>query len=121
MSSAYNGRIAAANKEGRNFKIVWNGQNYAVDSWVIVKGSPNKELGYQFIQFASRPEYQKVLSTSIPYGPTHVQAVAQVEPRIAVDLPTAPDNLKAGVANNTEFWVEFGVDLDERFNAWASR
>ena len=32
MTSAYNGRISAAIKEGRNFKIVWTGQNYAVDS-----------------------------------------------------------------------------------------
>jgi putative spermidine/putrescine transport system substrate-binding protein len=121
MTAAYNGRIAAANKEGRHFKIVWNGQNYAVDSWTIVKGSPNMDVAYKFIQFASQPVHQKDLSLAIPYGPTHVNAVAQVPKNIAVDLPTAPANLKSGVANNTEFWVEHGVDLDERFNAWASR
>ena len=121
MTSAYNGRIAAANKEGKNFKIVWNGQVYAIDSWAIPVGSPNLSQAYNFIKFVSQPEYQKDLPTYITYGPTHVKAVAQVPANIAVNLPTAPDNLKNSVANNTEFWVEHGVDLDERFNAWAAR
>ncbi|NJM44559.1 MAG: extracellular solute-binding protein, partial [Brachymonas sp.] len=35
MTSAYNGRISAANKEeGRSFEIVWPQSIYAVDSWV---------------------------------------------------------------------------------------
>jgi len=121
MSSAYNGRITAANKEGKNFKIVWDGQVYALDSWVIVKGSPNKEQAYKFIQFASQPENQKGLPAAIPYGPTHVRAVAQVDPAVVPLLPTAPENLKNGLANNTEFWVENEEELNERFNAWAAK
>ena len=121
MTSAYNGRIANANKEGKNFKIVWDGQVYALDSWAIPAGSPNRDQAYNFIKFVSQPEYQKDLPTHISYGPTHVKAVAQVAPKIAADLPTAPENMKVSLANNTEFWVEHGVDLDERFNAWASR
>ncbi|MDH4248773.1 MAG: ABC transporter substrate-binding protein [Deltaproteobacteria bacterium] len=121
MTSAYNGRIAAANKEGKNFKIVWDGQVYALDSWAIPKGTPNLAQAYNFIKFASQPENQKNLPNFITYGPTHVKAVAQVPAEIAVNLPTAPDNLKNSLANSTEFWVSHGVDLDERFNAWASR
>lgn len=121
MSAAYNGRITAANKEGRNFRIVWDGQVYAVDSWVVVKGSPNKDQAYRFIEFASKPEHQKDLVSAIPYGPTHVKAVDQVDPKVVPDLPTAPANLAASVATDVEFWVEHGEDLDERFNAWAAR
>jgi putative spermidine/putrescine transport system substrate-binding protein len=44
MTSAYNGRISGINKtEGTKFKTVWPGSIYAVDSWVILKGSPNKD------------------------------------------------------------------------------
>jgi putative spermidine/putrescine transport system substrate-binding protein len=121
MSAAYNGRITAANKEGRNFRIAWDGQVYAVDSWVVVRGSPNQELAYQFIKFASQPENQKVLSATIPYGPTHVGAVAQMDPAVVPDLPTAPENLKSAIATDVEFWVEHGEDLDERFNVWAAQ
>jgi putative spermidine/putrescine transport system substrate-binding protein len=43
MTDAYNGRIAAANeKDKKNFKIVWTNNLYTIDSWVIMKGSPNK-------------------------------------------------------------------------------
>ena len=44
MTSVYNGRIDAANKnEKKNFGMVWDGALYTLDSWVILKGSPNKD------------------------------------------------------------------------------
>lgn len=121
MTSAYNGRITAANKEGKNFRIVWDNQIYAVDSWVVVKGSPKKAEAFEFIAFASKPENQKNLAPVIPYGPTHVKAVAQTDPKVVPDLPTAPDNLKTALANDTQFWVEYEEELNERFNAWAAQ
>jgi len=121
MTSAYNGRISAAIKEGRNFRIVWNGQCYALDSWVIPKGSPNIDKAYQFIEFASQPENQAVSAAAMPYGPTHVKAVASVDPKIAVDLPTHPNNLKGSLAVDTDWWVEHQEELNERFNVWASQ
>jgi putative spermidine/putrescine transport system substrate-binding protein len=121
MTSAYNGRITAANKEGKNFKIVWNNQNYALDSWVVVKGSPNRDLAMQFIAFASRPENQKNLAPIIPYGPTHVKAVEQTDPKVVPDLPTAKENLKTALVNDTEFWVNYEEELNERFAAWAAQ
>ena len=121
MTSAYNGRISAAIKEGRNFKIVWAGQNYAVDSWVIVKGSPNIDLAYDFIKFSSQPENQAVSAAAVPYGPTHVKAVASVDPKIAPDLPTYPANLVGSVATDAEWWVDHIEELSERFNVWAAQ
>jgi len=121
MTSAYNGRISAAVKEGRNFKIVWKGQCYALDSWVIVKGTPNLDLAYEFIKFASQPENQAVSASLIPYGPTRLKAVDSVDPKIAVDLPTYPANLKGALAINAEWWVDHQEELNERFNVWAAR
>ena len=121
MTSAYNGRISAAIKEGRNFKISWTGQNYAVDSWVIVKGSPNLDLAYDFIKFASQPENQAVSAAAVPYGPTNVKAVAAVDPKIAPDLPTYPANLVGSVATDAEWWVDHIEELSERFNVWAAQ
>lgn len=46
MASAYNGRITGINRsEGKNFKVVWPGSIYAVDSWVILKDAENKDAG----------------------------------------------------------------------------
>lgn len=121
MSSAYNGRIAAAQKEGKNLKIVWKGSIYDFDYWAIPKGSPQLENAYKFIQFASRPETQRVYSGEIPYGPTHKKAVEGMDPAIAAGLPTSAANLPGAFATNTQFWVDYGEDLEQRFNAWAAR
>ena len=43
MSTVYNGRIDAANREGKNLKITWTGGIYDLDYWTIPKGSPNKD------------------------------------------------------------------------------
>lgn len=121
MTSAYNGRISAAIKEGRNFKIVWKNHLYAIDAWVIVKGSPNIDLAYDYIRLASQPENQAVLAAAIPYGPTHVKAAAAVDPKIAMDLPTFPANLEGALPADDLFWVDRIEELSERFNVWAAR
>ncbi len=121
MSSAYNGRIANTQKEGKNLKIVWNGGMYDFDSWAIPKGSPNKDAALKFIAFASKPENQKVYSQEIAYGPTNKKAVGMLDKKVAENLPTAPQNIKNGVAVDVAFWADFGESLEQRFNAWAAK
>ncbi|WP_313953350.1 ABC transporter substrate-binding protein [Accumulibacter sp.] len=121
MSSAYNGRIAAAQQEGRNLKIVWTGNIYDVEYYGIPTGMDQKEAAYKFLATIGKAENQKVYSSEIPYGPTNVKAMAQIAPAIAAELPTAPANAKTAIASNTSFWVEHGEDLEQRFNAWAAR
>ena len=44
FSTAWNGRVFnAKNAEGQPFEMVWDGQIYDLDLWVIPKGSKNKE------------------------------------------------------------------------------
>ncbi|QNM96675.1 ABC transporter substrate-binding protein [Chitinimonas koreensis] len=121
MSSAYNGRIATAQKEGKNLKIVWNGGIYDFDAWAIVKGSPNKEQAIKFIAFASRPENQKVYSENIAYGPTNTKANALLGKDVAAGLPTAPANIAGQVGIDVNFWADYGEQLEQRFNAWAAK
>jgi putative spermidine/putrescine transport system substrate-binding protein len=122
MTSAYNGRISAANQgEGRNFKVVWPQSIYAVDSWVILRGSPSKDAALQFIAFASQPEHQSNLPKAIAYGVTNKAAADQIDKAILADLPTAPENLAGAIELDTEYWVENIDRLMERFTAWAAQ
>lgn len=121
MSSAYNGRIDTAQKEGKNLKVVWTGSVYDVDSWAIPKGSPKLKEAMDFIKHASLPENQAVYSNKIAYGPTNLKAIQKVDPKSASNLPTWPANLKNALALDVNFWVEHGEELEERFNAWAAR
>ena len=84
MTNAYNGRIAAANAtDGRNFAIVWAGNLYTIDSWVIMKGSPNRARALEFLKFVGQPEVQAGLPPRIPYGVTARGANDRLPPRAA--------------------------------------
>ncbi|MCL6284164.1 ABC transporter substrate-binding protein [Ruegeria sp. 2012CJ41-6] len=121
VTAAYNGRIASAVEEGRNFASVWDGQLYALDGWAIVNGSPNVDAAYDFIKLATEPENQANLSNKIPYGPTHVDAIPATDEAVQSQLPTNPDNLQNALPIDTLFWIENVEQLNQRFNNWASQ
>lgn len=122
MSSAYNGRITAANdKDNKNFKIVWNGAMFTIDSWVILKGSPNLDAAYKFLDFAGKAEHQKNLPTYVAYGITNKAATSLVDPKRLPVLPTAPENMANVGQIDDQFWLENLDRLNERFNKWAAK
>ena len=122
MTSVYNGRVDAANHDDkRNFGIVWNQALYTIDSWVILKGSPNKDEAYKFLNFVGKPDYQAKLSEYIAYGVTNKAATPLIDPKRLPDLPTAPDNIKNAISLSTAFWLENNDRLTERFNKWAAQ
>ncbi|WP_205126753.1 ABC transporter substrate-binding protein [Nitrincola tibetensis] len=121
MSSSYNGRIAAAQEEGRNLAITWNESLYDLDYWTIIEGSTQVEDAYEFIRFASQADTQAVYSSNIPYGPVNPAAIGALSEAQAKRMPTHAENLIGAIAVNTDFWVDFGEELEQRFNSWATR
>ena len=122
MSSAYNGRISGINKaEKKNFKFVWNGGIYALDSWVVLKGSPNKEAAMDFIAYASAADNQVKLPQYIAYGLPNKEAAAKVPADLQKDLPTAPENLSQEIALDAAFWIDNIEELTKRFSAWLAK
>lgn len=122
MTSVYNGRIDAANKtDKKNFGMVWNGSLFTIDSWVILKGSPNTEAAYKFLDFVGKAENQAKLSQGIAYGTSNRRAAEMVPAAVLADLPTAPDNMKNAIEISTTFWLENIDRLTERFNKWAAK
>ncbi|WP_280150954.1 ABC transporter substrate-binding protein [Piscinibacter sp. XHJ-5] len=121
LSTAYNGRIDAANREGKNLKITWTGGIYDLDYWVIPKGTPNKEAALKFIAFASTPDAQAEYARNIAYGPTNTKALSKLDPKVLANLPTAPANAKDALQFNLGFWADQGEALEKRFAAWATQ
>ncbi|MNZ71095.1 Spermidine/putrescine-binding periplasmic protein precursor [compost metagenome] len=120
MSSAYNGRIAAVQKES-NLKVVWNGGIYDFDAWAIPKGSKKKDETLKFIAFSVQPEQQKIYSENIAYGPANTKAVALLDKGLLKDMPTTPENMQGQVGMDVTFWADYGEQLEQRFNAWAAK
>jgi putative spermidine/putrescine transport system substrate-binding protein len=122
MTSAYNGRISAIDRsEGKHFGFVFPGSIYAVDSWVILKNSPNKDAAMNFIAYASQTENQAKLPEYIAYGLPNVAAAKLVPEKYAAELPTTPDNLKQAIPLDVSFWTDNSEELSKRFNAWLAR
>jgi putative spermidine/putrescine transport system substrate-binding protein len=122
MTTAYNGRIAAANDtDKKNFKIVWNGSLYTIDSWVILKGSPNVEAATKFLAYMGKPENQAKLPTKITYGVTNKAATPLIPAQYMPGLPTNPANLSQAIPINDSFWIDNIDSLTERFNTWAAK
>ena len=120
MSTAYPGRIHRAAQEGKNLGYSWNGTLFAVDSWVIVKGTPNLDLAYQFLDFATEPGPQAAFANLFPAAPVNLKGIPLMDPG-RDKLMSTGDNLKQGVAIDNEFWVDNEEELSERFNAWVSK
>ncbi|MDT4802542.1 Spermidine/putrescine-binding periplasmic protein [compost metagenome] len=120
MSSAYNGRIAAVQKES-NLKVVWNGGIYDFDAWAIPKGSKKKDETLKFLAFTLQPEQQKTYSENIAYGPANKKAVELLDKGLLKDMPTTPENMENQVGMDVTFWADYGEQLEQRFNAWAAR
>jgi putative spermidine/putrescine transport system substrate-binding protein len=122
MSSAYNGRISGINRtEKKNFKVVWPGSIYAVDSWVILKGAENAAAAMDFIAFASQADNQSKLPAKIAYGLPNKEAAAMVPAEFQAELPTTPANMTGSIALDGNFWIDNSEALTQRFNAWLGQ
>ena len=127
MTTAYNGRIFnAVAGEGKPFEIVWDGQVWDLDLWVIPKGSKNKEAALDFVKFSTATEQLAAQASWISYGPARKSSGALVgkfhnkDIDMAPQMPTNAANLKNATQNNFEFWADNQDELNERFNAWLA-
>lgn len=122
MTTSYHTRIGAANaSDKRNFKLLWQGSMFNVDSWVIMKGSPNIEAAYKLLDFMEEPVNQAKWPEKLGGGVAVVEAQKMLPADLAARLPTAPENQKVALPLDAEFWVANIDKLNERFAAWAAK
>lgn len=139
MTTAFNGRVAAANPpSSERLVIVWSDAIYEMDYWAILRGSLHKALAQDFVRFATTETAQLAFSQAIPYGPTHMEAILRYEDNrpartrapeaggnahapvidlsmLPSDLPSAPANLRRSLAFDARFWIQHGPALEPLF------
>lgn len=122
MTVAYNGRVSAANRgDGYNFGISWAGNLVTLDSWVIMKGSANRQPALDFLKFVGQPQVQAGLPARIAYGVTARGANVRLTSDVLADLPTAPANAEGALKLDDRFWVTNLDRLSKRFEDWLAR
>lgn len=118
MVAAWHSRIERIRTEGAAAEIQWQGGALSGDSWVIPKGSPNREIAMDFINFATRPEVCAAFALLVPFGPVHEGAFDLLELDIAERLPSFPQNRKAQFAIDFEWWFNNREAVDAQFDDW---
>ena len=126
MTSAYSSRVFnAINDENQPFTIVWDGQVWDRDVWMIPKGTSKMEAARQFVNFTSETEQQAAITNVSSYGPVRQSAIALIgkHQKTGVDMkdfiPTA--HLENAIESDSEFWATYREELFARFNAWLAR
>lgn len=127
MSQAYNGRIFNATvDEGKPFKIIWDGQIFEVEGWVIPVGAPNLDQAMDYLKFSTSAESLARASMQISYGPPRQSSAPLVgnykdtDIPMPPNLPTSPENMGNALGFDNDFWVDHLSQLNERFAAWLA-
>jgi putative spermidine/putrescine transport system substrate-binding protein len=128
MTMAWNGRIFnAAVGEGKPFNVMWDGQVFEWEGWVIPKGAPNMEAALEFVKFSTSTEPLAAAAEWISYGPPRKSSAPLVgvfqgdgKTEMAPHLPTSPENQTNALASSLDFWADRDAELNERFNAWLA-
>lgn len=121
MTSAYNGRVAAAQKEGKHFPVVWDGQINSWEFWAIMKGTPNLDQAIDLVDYMMSPAPQAAFAQAIPYGVSNVKAMDELSPEAVAQLPSAPENLKSSIRFDADFWIDNNEELSARFANWVAQ
>jgi len=121
LATSWSGRIIAIQRQGAKTGIEWNQGKLQWDSWVVPKGTRNKDGAMKFIAWATQPKVQAALVNQLPYGPVNKKAFDFISPEAAKDMPTAPENARRQLMVDTVYWGENLTALTEKWNAWFVR
>jgi putative spermidine/putrescine transport system substrate-binding protein len=125
MATGYNGRFFNAQvMENQPITILWDGQLFELDGWVVPADGKNIEAVMEYLRFATDTQRLADQAKYISYGParkssaelvsTHATTGIDMKPH----MPTNPENFKTPIQKNAEWWADNGDEMAERFNAW---
>lgn len=129
MTTAYNSRIfdhAVERGHLNDIQIVWDGQIYDFDFWVIPRGTEKLETALDFLKFSTATQQLAAQTAYGAYGPARRSSESLVgkfhnkDVSMLPYLPTAKANLSNAIQTDTEFWADNIDMLTERYNAWLA-
>lgn len=119
MGSIWNGRIQTLIDAGAPLAIEWNQASLQLQVVGILKGAPNLENAYRYLDFALQPKPQAEFARIIGYGPVNRKAFQYVDAKTAARLPTSPEHLRTSFATDTRWWVENATKISERWQSFV--
>lgn len=118
LASGWNGRISNARAEGSKIDNEFGEALMMATSWIIPKGTPNKDLAQKFIAFAIEAEQQAAYSKLIDYAPTNAKALELLPDDVKERLGQTEENLSKQVEIDVKYWAENFEEVNKKFNEW---
>jgi putative spermidine/putrescine transport system substrate-binding protein len=120
MVAAWNSRVERVRQQGAPVEIQWRGGALQGDAWVIPKGSENRDVGMDFINFATRPEVCAAFSSLVPFGPVNRKAFDLLPDEVGRLLPSYPAWMEQQFTIDFEWWFKHQEPVVARFESWIS-
>lgn len=122
MTIGHNGRFhAAIEQENQPFKLAWGDQMWTTGMMIVPRGTPVRDLAFDYVRFAQSAESQAAFANLMPYAPARRSAMALVDPEMHPYLSTYEPNFATAVKHDTDFWTEYGDLVNEQFSNWLAR
>jgi putative spermidine/putrescine transport system substrate-binding protein len=118
LGSIWNGRIQTLIDGGAPLAIEWNQASIELQVLAILKGAPNLENAYKYVDYAMQPKPQAEFAKIIGYGPINKRAFAYIDQKTADKLPTSPQHVKTAFFTNTEWWIKNRDTVNDRWQAF---
>ncbi|MFB9264767.1 ABC transporter substrate-binding protein [Bradyrhizobium erythrophlei] len=128
MSSTWSGRMQLLKDQGAGVDHQWNEAELFPVYWFVPKGAKNRAAAMRFVAYQASAQAQARLNNLIFYGPLNRAAFKYIEPKIAAQLPTAPENIDKQFFVDLAYWGAQSPSgktntevLVERWSNWAAR
>jgi putative spermidine/putrescine transport system substrate-binding protein len=127
IATGYNGRFFDAQvNENQPIELMWDGQLFEVDGWVIPAETQHPEQVLEFVRFATDTQRLADQAKYISYAPARKSSVALIGQHAdtGIDMmphmPTAPENFQNPIRKDPDWWADNKDEMNERFNAWLA-
>jgi len=118
-SSVWHGRLDDLIKQGQPLAYQFAGARRQSNGWAIPKGTNNRDVAYQLIDYSLRPEVQARFAEIYPMAPVVPAAYEKLSKEVSATLLGSPENRDRGFDADVEWWVANDDTVTKRWQEWS--
>ncbi|MCW5751342.1 MAG: ABC transporter substrate-binding protein [Alphaproteobacteria bacterium] len=121
MLPLWNARSSDLIAQGVPVEIVWHGGVAYRTMWGVVKGAPNKDIAWRFLEFTAQARPQAEFSRRVFYGPINPDALQYLPEELVRQMPSYEPNARQLVKTDAAWEAANLATMQERFLEWLAK